>query len=224
MPDIAVLVEQISDHAPVVVLVVLLAAAAESVIGLGVVVPGETVLVLAAIALADTGWLPAAVLAGGIGAWTADHIGFLLGRRLGPHMPATWAVRKAGVDRWYRALNLVERHSVTVLVVARTLPAVRTLVSAAAGASTVSYRRFAATTAVAGLLWSSVWTVGGALLGTALIAAGDDAVLVLLLLAAAVAVGVLVRRRALAHRRLGTSPHVHDDHTVRGVPDEGDDR
>lgn len=199
MPDLPLLLDHLADRAVLVVLAVLLAAAAESVIGVGAVVPGETVLVLAAVVLAGTPWLVAAVLAGWLGAWIADHVGYLLGRRLGPRMPHTRAVRSVGVDRWNRALEVVSRHSATALVAARTLPAVRTLVSAAAGAATVSYPRFAATTAVASLLWSCLWVLGGAAAGRALLAVGDwagPAVLaVLVLLAVCVVIRPRLRRR-----------------------------
>lgn len=51
-----------------------------------------------------------------------------------------------------------------VVIVARLLPGVRTFVSAAAGASTMRYGRFAASCGIAAVAWATIWVVGGAAL------------------------------------------------------------
>lgn len=182
------------DHAPVVVAVILLASAAEALPGIGAVVPGETTVVLGATALAGTPWLVGAVVAAWVGAGVADHVGYLLGQRLGPRTADTRVVRWIGVHRWQAALRLVERHW-WGMIGARLLPAVRTLVAPAAGASRLGHARFAVASALATLAWSVLWVLGGSVTGATLLAASDVVVRVLPVLAVAVALVVLARRR-----------------------------
>ncbi|MCD0442800.1 VTT domain-containing protein [Glycomyces sp. A-F 0318] len=178
---------------------VFVVAAVEAVFGLGALVPAETALVLAALVLAGSPLLFAAVPAAAAGAFIGDHLGFALGRRLGPRIARTRAVRRIGVRRWEEATGFVERRGVGVIVVARLLPGVRTLVAAAAGASRMRYRRFAAATGTAALVWSLLWVLGGAALGTAFLEFADRAALPALAAVAAVAavlVALRLRRRA----------------------------
>lgn len=186
--------ENARDHAPVVVAVILLASAAESLPGVGAVVPGETTVVLGATALAGTPWLVGAVVAAWVGAGIADHLGYLLGQRLGPRTVDTRVVRWIGVHRWEAALRLVERHW-WGMIGARLLPAVRTLVAPAAGASRLGHARFAAASALATLAWSVLWVLGGSVTGATLLAASDVVVRALPVLVAVVVVGALLHRR-----------------------------
>lgn len=193
-----------AEQAPLVCLVVFVAAFGESALGVGVIVPGETVLLAAAVVLADSLWLVGALGAAWLGAFAADHVGFAVGRRAGPAFRSSRAVRWIGVERWQRAVDVVERRGWWVLVGARLLPGVRTLVSAAAGASVLAYRRFVAMTALATLLWSGLWVLGGAVAGQALLAVGD-AQIVLPAVAAAVITAWIVRRaRSRTHPETGS--------------------
>lgn len=167
------LLDLAAEHAALVCLVVFLAAFGESALGVGVVVPGETILLAAAVVLSGSPWLLGALGAAWLGAFAADHVGFAVGRRLGPTLRGSRAVRWIGVERWQRAVDVVERRSGWVLVGARLLPGVRTLVSAAAGASVLAYGRFVAMTALATLLWSLLWVMGGSVIGQALLRVGD---------------------------------------------------
>ncbi|GAB4003513.1 hypothetical protein GCM10029992_45510 [Glycomyces albus] len=78
---------------------------------------------------------------------------------------------------------------------ARLLPGVRTLVAAAAGASRMRYARFASATAVASLVWSLLWVLGGAWLGSALLRLADGSAVIVLAVAVGLAVGFVVHRR-----------------------------
>ncbi len=136
------------------------AAWAESTLGLGTLVPGETAVAVGAGAL-GTGpvlWLAWVVVS--LGAFLGDHLGYLVGRRTGPALARGRLVRKAGVRRWQRAVTLLDRYGAPVLVVGRLVPGVRTLLGVAAGAVGMSYRRYAAAAALAALLWSAIF-VGG---------------------------------------------------------------
>jgi membrane-associated protein len=187
-------------YGPAVLAFVFVVSTVEAAFGLGALVPAETALVLAAVVLAGSPLLFAAVAAAAAGAFVGDHLGFAIGRRLGPRIAETRAVRRIGVERWHAASGFVERRGIAVIVVARLLPGVRTLIAAAAGASRMRYRRFAVATAVAALAWSLLWVLGGAALGSAFLEFADRATLPVLIAVAAVLAAVvavrLVRRRA----------------------------
>lgn len=163
------LLATLDAHQPVVVLVMALVAAVEAAFGIGVVVPGETVVAAGAAVLGHTPLLPLAWLAVAAGAFAGDQVGYAVGHRYGTAVAESWIVRRLGRDRWERASALVRRRSFWVVVVARLLPGVRTLASAAAGAAGVRYARFAVADAVASLAWAAVWVLGGATLGQALL-------------------------------------------------------
>ncbi|SDD03660.1 DedA family protein [Glycomyces harbinensis] len=189
-----------AGHGPAVIAFVFVVSAVEAAFGLGALVPAESALVLAALVLAGSPLLIAAVAAAAAGAFAGDHLGFALGRRLGPRIAQTRAVRRIGVRRWDEATGFVERRGIAVIVVARLLPGIRTLIAAAAGASRMRYRRFAAATAAAALAWSLLWVLGGAALGTAFIEVADRATVPVLIsvaiVVAAVVTARVVRRRA----------------------------
>lgn len=182
------------EHGPAVLAFVFLVSTVEAAFGIGALVPAETVLVLAAVVLAGSPLLIGAVLAAAAGAFIGDHAGFVLGRKLGGRIAHTRAVRRIGVQRWHDASRFVERRGVGIIVVARLLPGIRTLIAAAAGASAMRYRRFATATGVAALAWSLLWVLGGAALGSAFLEFAERAALPALGSAAVVVVLVLIGR------------------------------
>jgi membrane protein DedA with SNARE-associated domain len=188
-----------SGYLPLQLVFVLLCAAIDSALGIGVVVPGETGLVLAAIALADRAELVAlAVVVAALGAVIGDHIGFAVGRGLGSRLGDTRLVKRLGPDRWDTARAYVSGRFWTVIV-ARLLPGVRTFVAAAAGASTMSYAKFAMACGTAAVLWATLWVAGGAVIGSTLLDVVDRFTLpALAVLIVFVAVRLILRYRKRA--------------------------
>ncbi|MGO2111363.1 MAG: DedA family protein [Pseudoclavibacter sp.] len=191
------LLEQASAHIPLLLGCAVLFAAADSALGIGAIVPGETGLVLVAVALADRPEVVLlAVIAAALGAFIGDHVGFVVGRRLGPRLGETKMIRRLGVDRWDRARDRISGNWGAVLV-ARLLPGIRTFVAAAAGASTMSYARFAWVCALAALVWATIWVAGGAIVGRALLELAEQYSLPF----AAVAVATAAAWLLLRHRK-----------------------
>lgn len=196
--DISALVAALAAHGPAVLAVMALAAVLEAAFGLGVLVPGETVVAAGAAVLAGGPLLPLAWGAVAVGALAGDQVGYVVGRRYGPALARSRAVRRLGTDRWARATDLVRRRGFWVVVVARMLPGVRTLVAATAGAAGVRYGRFLAADAIASTAWAAVWVFGGAALGRVLLGPASWAVVGAVLLGVVV---LLVARR----RRVGVA-------------------
>lgn len=169
--DIPALVETVSQHAWLVVILIAAAALLEASLGLGVVVPGETIVVLGAVVLSDASplWVGIGALMVAVGASGSDHIGFWIGRRAGPPLRESKMVDAMGVRNWDRAMTAVDRQGLVPLIFARQLPGVRTLVAAACGAARIHYRRFATASVIGASTWALLWTVGGALIGRTLL-------------------------------------------------------
>ncbi|MEV1293709.1 DedA family protein [Pseudonocardia sp. NPDC049635] len=148
----------------VVVLVAGLITLGETTLGVGLVLPGETVLIAAAMAVPD---VPSAVLVTGVVALAAmggDSIGYTIGRRLGPRLRHSRLIRRMGQDKWDDAARTLRRHGSWAVLCARFLPVVRTMTPAAAGASGLPLRRFLPAVVAGAVAWASLHVAAGYLL------------------------------------------------------------
>ncbi|GGM66038.1 hypothetical protein GCM10011608_59170 [Micromonospora sonchi] len=148
---------------PVVVLtLVFLLPALESSTLLGLVVPGETAVLVGGV-VAHGGGLPlwAVVATATAGACLGDQIGYLLGRRYGPAvLGRAPAVARRHLDL-NRARRLVARRGATAVLIGRWVAVLRTIVPIVAGASGMRRASFGWANLAGGL----VWAAGVALLG-----------------------------------------------------------
>ncbi|MEE6273270.1 DedA family protein [Georgenia wangjunii] len=200
MDDLLALLPQFG---PGLLLVAGLLAFAESALGAGMLVPGETVVLLVGAAAEG----PQQVLLAGavvaVGASAGDHVGYLIGRRHGHRLRTSRPVRRVGTEHWDRAMDALRRRGPWAVVVSRLLPVVRTLVPAAAGASGLGYGRFLPASVVGASLWAALWVGAGAVAGTALprVAGllGTAGWWGLAAVGAGVAVAVVLRRRRRSH-------------------------
>ena len=177
--------------------------AAAGLQALGAPVPGTTVLITAAIYAAAGHGLPIAgvIAAGALGAICGTSIGYVIGRLRGGEI-LRWVARRIrrdpdGVDA-LRAV--VARRGAVWLIAARFISGMRNVAGLLAGASGMSWWRFAAFSAAGALAWATFSALEYYFFGRAL-AAADTWVQVVL-----VACGIawlvfslrIVRRRALA--------------------------
>lgn len=195
-------------------------AFAESGLGLGMVVPGETAVVLLAATTGSVGQMVALGVVVTLGASLGDHVGYLLGRRYGDALGDTRAVRRLGRHHYERATDLLRRRGGTAVFMTRLVPVVRTLTPAAAGASGLGYRRFVVASLSGSALWSAVYVGGGSVVaGLAAVATdvfGRASWLVLVLLALAV-VPALVVRAVIGVRPAVAAPEVASLELATGV-------
>lgn len=186
-------------------------AFAESGLGLGIVLPGETAIVVLAATMGsptDMVLLGVAVM---IGATLGDHVGYVLGRRYGDALRETRMVRRLGVRHYDRATDLLRRRGGTAVFATRLVPVVRTLTPAAAGASGLEYRRFATASLAGSATWATAYVGGGSVFG-ALASMTTDvfgrASWLLLVLLALALVPVLVIRTVVGVRPVSAAPDV----------------
>ncbi|WP_371660883.1 DedA family protein [Streptomyces sp. NBC_00280] len=193
-------------------IVVFALTAGETSAFVGVLLPGETVILLAS-AIAGRGDLDPVLLAVLVvtGGMTGDSLGYALGRWYGrrPNARLTRWVRPG--SRMGQAQDFLTRHGGAAVVAGRFVGFVRTFLPFAAGASGMPYRRFFLFSTVASLIWG----IGNVLLGYFAGAAATDflheAGLIGVAVLAVVAVALfglvwLIRRRRGSARAPSRSP------------------
>ncbi|MGW0296471.1 DedA family protein [Streptomyces anthocyanicus] len=180
-------------------LLVFAATAAETAVFVGVLVPGEAI-VLGAAAIAGRGDLDPVVLATVVvaGAATGDNLGYVLGRRLRAGRKEQLVARLRLGPRIERADAFLLERGAAAVVTGRFVGFVRTFMPFLAGASGMPHRRFLLSSAFASLLWGTGNVLLGCLVGAMLPSAG------LAVGAAAGVVAVLVF--GAAHLRRGRHP------------------
>jgi membrane protein DedA with SNARE-associated domain len=171
----------------------------------GVPVPGETVLVLAAV-YAGTGRLNIVLVAllGFCGALLGDNIGFALGhfggRRLAERYGRYVFLTPERLDK---ATRFFDRHGGKIIIVARFIEGLRQANGIIAGTSGMRWARFLAFNAIGAALWVLVWTSIGYLSGSHIDAIYRDASRYSTYLAIAVGallVAYIIRRIVRARR------------------------
>lgn len=136
-------------------------AFAESGLGLGMVVPGETAVVILAATMHTTVASVLLLIFVAAGASSGDHVGFFIGRHFGDRLRTTRVVQRLGQSHFDRAMEVLRRRGAAAIFLTRLVPLIRTLVPAAAGASGLAYRRFAPASLAGSLLWAGVYVGGG---------------------------------------------------------------
>ena len=170
----------------------------------GVPVPGETVLILAAV-YAGAGrlniWL--VVLLGFLGALLGDNIGFAIGHfggrplaeRYGRYIFLT-------PERLEKATSFFERHGGKIIIVARFIEGLRQANGIIAGISGLKWTRFLVFNAIGAALWVAVWTSVGYFSGShidtiyATATRYDKYLLIALVLVVAGYIALRMRRRS----------------------------
>ncbi|MCY1139296.1 DedA family protein [Actinoplanes sp. Pm04-4] len=146
-----------------------LSAAVEMTFLAGLLVPGESVVMLAG-SLPDGPAGFAVVLAvGTAGALAGQIAGYAVGRAFGPRLRTTRLGRRIGAARFDRAENYLSERGAPALVAVRFVAVVHAVVPIVAGVVRMPFGRF--------VLWSGLGTAlwVGAFAGVGLLTAGADA-------------------------------------------------
>ncbi len=147
----------------IVALIAGLAILLETSVLIGLVIPGDSVLLVASTSVTSWGMWAGIVAAAIIGALIGETIGYWLGRLLGNPIKRSWLGRKIGEANWQRAEGFLESRGGVAVFVSRFLPVLHSLVPATAGIAGMSYRKFIAWTAPACTIWALAYVSAGAL-------------------------------------------------------------
>ena len=129
----------------------------ETSVLIGLVVPGDTIVLVAATAVGSLWegiWLAVAVV---IGALIGESIGFALGRWVGPALRRSRLGQRIGEHNWERSGRYLQRRGGPAIFLSRFLPVLHSLVPLTVGMSGFSYRRFLAWTLPACVLWAALY-------------------------------------------------------------------
>ena len=135
----------------------------ETSIFLGLIVPGDSIVLVASTGIGSVAEWAALVLAVIVGSLSGESIGFALGRLIGHYLRRSWLGRRVGERNWVRAENYIDRRGGIAVFLSRFLPVLHSLVPVTVGMSTMRYRRFMAWTVPACVLWALVYATVGAL-------------------------------------------------------------
>ncbi len=135
----------------------------ETSILVGLVVPGDTIVLVASTAVDGPVEYVALVVAVVVGALCGESIGFGLGRWFGPRIRASRLGRRLGQQNFDKAEAYLARRGGIAVFLSRFLPVLHSLIPLTVGMSPMRYRTFMAWTAPACVLWAFAYVSVGSL-------------------------------------------------------------
>jgi len=139
---------------------------------IGVPVPGETMLVTAAIYAGTTGRLSIfwVIVASSAGAIVGDNIGYGIGRTGGYRLVKRYGrYIRLEEDRLRLGQYLFDKHGSKVVFFGRFVSVLRIFAAFLAGVNRMHWRRFLIFNAAGGIVWSTIYGVAAFLLGKQLL-------------------------------------------------------
>jgi membrane protein DedA with SNARE-associated domain len=143
-----------------------LAIMLETSLFVGLVIPGDTVVLVASTGVQDIGdffLLLGFVL---LGSLIGESFGFWIGRLFGPRIRASKLGQRIGESNWKMADAFIEARGGLAVAISRFLPVLHSLVPVVAGATTMRYRVFIRWTIAACAVWASAYVSVGYLAHT----------------------------------------------------------
>jgi len=135
----------------------------ETTILIGLIIPGDTIVLVASTGVTDpvqyVGLLAAVV----VGSLSGESVGFLLGRWFGHRIRASKLGQRLGEGNWVRAERYLERRGGFAVFASRFLPVLHALVPLTVGMTQWPYRRFISWTAPACIVWALAYVTVGTL-------------------------------------------------------------
>ncbi|MDE0547005.1 DedA family protein [Microbacterium sp. C7(2022)] len=129
----------------------------ETSVLIGLIVPGDSIVIIAGTAVDSWAEGIALGVAVVLGALAGESIGFWLGRLLGPRIRHSWVGRRIGDENWARSERYVRRRGGIAIFISRFLPVLHSLVPLTVGMTSYPYRRFLAWTLPACVVWAAVY-------------------------------------------------------------------
>lgn len=138
---------------------------AETSLFVGLLIPGDTVVLVASTGITPGDIAGFAILLGFVlvGSLIGESLGFVLGRLFGERIRASKLGQRIGEKNWKMADSFIETRGGLAVAISRFLPILHSLVPVTAGMSRMSYRKFISWTFSACLIWASAYVGIGAL-------------------------------------------------------------
>ncbi len=139
-----------------------LSTAVEMTFLLGLLVPGEAVVMLASSRPAGPAGFALVVAVGTAGALTGQILGYAVGRLLGTRLRGTRLGRLIGAERFDRAETYLRDHGAPALVAVRFVAVIHAVVPIVAGTARMPFGRFLGWAALGTVLWVGTFAGVGA--------------------------------------------------------------
>jgi membrane protein DedA with SNARE-associated domain len=162
---------------------------------IGVPVPGETMLITAAIYAGTTGRLSIfwVIVASSAGAIVGDNIGYTIGRTGGYRLVKRYGrYIRLEENRLRLGQYLFRKHGSKVVFFGRFISVLRIFAAFLAGVNHMHWRRFLVFNAAGGIIWSTIYGTAAYLVGQQLLRLSGPADLVLAIVGVAVIVAVII--------------------------------
>ncbi|MFA9276507.1 MAG: DedA family protein [Rhodoluna sp.] len=130
----------------------------------GLVIPGDTVVLISSTAITNLQEYVFMVVMVIVGSLTGETIGFFVGKFFGPKIRTSWLGRKLGPHRWQQAENYIDRRGGIAVFLSRFLPILHSLIPLTVGMTKMKYRTFISWTAAACVIWTFVYVTLAAVL------------------------------------------------------------
>lgn len=130
----------------------------------GLVIPGDTVVIISSTAISSFPEYIFMVVMVIIGSLTGETIGFFVGKYFGPHIRRSWLGKKIGHHRWEQAENYIDRRGGIAVFVSRFLPILHSMVPLTVGMTRMTYKKFIAWTSASCTIWAVVYVTLAAVL------------------------------------------------------------
>jgi membrane protein DedA with SNARE-associated domain len=162
---------------------------------IGIPVPGETMLVTAAIYAGTTGRLSIfwVIVASSAGAIVGDNIGYVIGRTGGYRLLKRYGrYIRLEENRLRLGQYLFDRHGSKVVFFGRFISVLRIFAAFLAGVNHMHWRRFLIFNAAGGIIWSTIYGVAAYLFGQQLVRLSGRVDLVLAIVGVAIIIAAIV--------------------------------
>lgn len=160
---LSMLIEFVRDLDPVLrTLLAGIGMLLETSVFVGLVVPGDTIALVAATGVqghTQFVWLVVALV---IGSLCGESIGFFLGRWVGPKLRHSKLGQRLGERNWQAAERYLGQRGGVAVFLSRFLPVLHSLIPLTAGMARMRYRVFLAWTSAASLVWAIILVSIGA--------------------------------------------------------------
>jgi membrane-associated protein len=139
----------------------------ETSILVGLVIPGDSMVLVASTGVDGPLQYFALVATVVVGALGGESVGFALGKYFGPRIRASRLGQRIGERHWHRAETYLDRRGGIAVFISRFLPVLHSLIPVTVGMSTMTYRKFISWTIPACVIWAFAYvSVGSAAAGS----------------------------------------------------------
>ncbi len=133
----------------------------ETSVLIGLVIPGDSVVLVAATGVGSTVEYVSLIVAIVIGALIGETIGYFVGKTFGPAIQHSKLGQLVGHKNWVAAEKFLDQRGGWAVFVSRFLPVLHSVVPLTAGIIGMHYRRFIAWTAPACVIWAILYVSVG---------------------------------------------------------------